>query len=475
VAGAQPFAGEPRAVVVLPEGDPTLAGEATLLEIERAGFEAELGAPVEISTSETGGARWVLVLDPDLEGPPRTSYDPGERLLVSSASDVGGLFEAMSLGRTAVRDGGTHAVTDCMSIDDAVERVVAEVADTYPAFELRRLDWSEICERHVDSVRASRDPLAALQRWLAELDDGHTWVWAAVGNLPYAVRVDGASATFARVLKGTAGHELGVRPGWALSALDGELVDAAGWLARAAAPPHARQLIAGRRLLAGPPGVPRALTARSPRGEEVTWEEAPGPPAAPIVSWTSLDDDTGYVRVAAWVAGPDTDDALETALTELRGRERLVLDLRGNPGGNLVLASRTRDRFLRDRTELGSIRYSIGGGELSRSFPLLAEPADGVERWAGRLLVLTDALTFSSSEDFLLGLQGLEHVKVVGGPTGGGSGRPRALRLLPGMTLTISTALTYDRVGRCVEGVGIPVDVVVSGSDEEVLAAARAL
>ena len=36
------------------------------------------------------------------------------------------------------------------------------------------------------------------------------------------------------------------------------------------------------------------------------------------------------------------------------------------------------------------------------------------------------------------------------------------LRLLPGWRLTVSTALTYDLNGRCVEGAGIPVDVPVA-------------
>ncbi len=98
-----------------------------------------------------------------------------------------------------------------------------------------------------------------------------------------------------------------------------------------------------------------------------------------------------------------------------------------------------------------------------------------MECWPGRLVVLTDSLTFSSSEDFLLGLQGLDHVTVVGQPSGGGSGRARALRLLPGVTLTISTALTYDREGHCVEGAGIPVDVLAEGSDADVLAFAETL
>jgi carboxyl-terminal processing protease len=295
-----------------------------------------------------------------------------------------------------------------------------------------------------------------------------------MGNLPYAVRVDDV-ATFVRVREGTAGHECGVRTGWTLASIDDEAVDAAGWLARAAAPPHARSLIAGRRLLAGLVSVERALTAVSPDGDNVTWSEAPAPFPSPLVEWRRLDERAGYLRVAAWVPDQGIDEAMGAAFDDLRDCDRLLFDLRGNGGGNLVLARRTQTRFLRRVTELGSIRYSVGRGELSRSFPLAADPAEEAKRWPGRLIVLTDSLSFSASEDFLLGLQGLEHVTVVGQPSGGGSGRPRALRLLPGMTLTVSTALTYDREGRCIEGAGIPVDVPAAGSDDEVLALAARL
>ena len=472
----QPFAGEPQAVVVLPESDPTLGGERELLELERSEFEAELGTKVELTSVDPGeGARWALVIDEEHTGPPRTEIDRESRLIVSRAADVGGLFEAMNLLRTVVRRGTDQEVADCASVDAAIERVVDEVADTYPAFDLRGLDWQEICSRHVEHVRGADDALPAFQTWLAELQDGHTWVWPPIANLPYAVRVDGV-ATFVRVPEVTVGHREGVRAGWELIAIDDVPVDTAGWLARAAAPPHARALIAGRRLLAGPVGVARTLTARSPTGEEVTWTDTPAAvPPGGLVSWSQLDSGAAYLRIAVWAVGRGVEDAIDAAFDELRGCDRLVLDLRGNPGGNLVLASKTRARFLREETQLGSIRYSVGEGELSRAFPLVAEPGPSEQRWDGRLVALTDPLTFSSSEDFLLGLQGLEHVTVVGRPSGGGSGRARSLRLLPGMTLTISTALTYDRTGRCVEGAGIPVDVAGSGSDDETLALAASL
>ena len=472
----QPFAGEPRAFLVLPENDPTLGGERELLELERAALDAELGTAVEIVERDPGaGARWYLVADESHHGSPRIDIDLEGGLITSLAADLGGLFESMNLLRTALRGDGSAEAVDCADVDEAIERVIEEVSDTYPSFELRGLDWDDICAAHVERVRSAADTLAALQAWLAELQDGHTWVWAPVGNLPYAVRVDDA-ATFVRVRDETEGYAVGVRAGWGLTEIDDVAVDPAAWLARAAAPPHSRPLIAGRRLLAGPPGVARTLVARSPTGDEVSWSEAPSPlPAGDLVSWRRLDSGAGYLRIAAWAAGHGVDEAIDAAFAELRGADRLVVDLRGNGGGNLVLAARTRTRFLRERTELGSIRYTIARGEHSQRFPLVAEPAEAQKRWHGRLVVLTDPLTFSASEDFLLGLQGLEHVTVVGSPSGGGSGRARALRLLPGMTLTISTALTYDRDGHCIEGAGIPVDISIDGEDDDVLARAAAL
>jgi carboxyl-terminal processing protease len=74
-------------------------------------------------------------------------------------------------------------------------------------------------------------------------------------------------------------------------------------------------------------------------------------------------------------------------------------------------------------------------------------------------------------------------VLVVGEPSAGVSGRPRFLEVLPGWGLMVSTALTYDRDGRCIEGAGIPVDVEVqvypynelSDGQDRVLAAAQEL
>jgi carboxyl-terminal processing protease len=467
--------------MVLPERDPTLGGADELLLLERAGLEAELGAPVVFARSDPGaGRRWRLVLDEGHESSPETSWNPGAGLIESRARDAAGLLEALNLWRTVRRlGGGRVAATDCVDLDEAIRRVADEVADTYPAFELRGLDWAAICGRHADAVAAAPDPLAALQRWLAELEDSHSWVWPGHANLPYAVRLSRGAATFTRVPEATDAFAAGVRPGWLLAELDGEPPDVEGWLSRTAAPRHSRPYLAGRRLLAGPADEPRELVAAGPDGSRIAWREAPVTrPAGEPVRWTRLASGAAYLRIDAWLGDAGVDERIDAAFSELRRYDRLILDLRANPGGSLTLACATRDRFLRERTELGSIRYSSGGGRVSAPTRLLGEPADPSRRWPGRLIVLTDELTFSSSEDFLLGLQGLPHVAVVGRRSGGGSGRPRSIRLLPGWLLTVSTALTYDRLGACVEGAGIPVDVEVReqlSSDDSILRTAAAL
>jgi carboxyl-terminal processing protease len=211
------------------------------------------------------GRRWLLVLDESHEGSPATSWDPAAGLIESRARDAGGLLEALNLWRTVRRlGGGRVAATDCSDLDEAIGRIADEVADTYPAFELRGLDWPAICGRHAHAVAAAPDSLAALQRWLAELEDSHTWVWPGHANLPYAARLSGGAATFTRVPAPTSAFAAGVRPGWLLVELDGEPPDVEGWLARTAAPPHSRPYLAGRRLLAGPAGEPREVVAAAP-------------------------------------------------------------------------------------------------------------------------------------------------------------------------------------------------------------------
>ena len=451
--------------LVFPSTMQEVAPSLPLMKAEKAEFEAVFGTEVVFVDEDPGfGPRWLIEIDPVLEHNALV-WDREALTLTSQVPDATGLMTTLNLLHSLVGL-GVERITDApaASTADAVERVYREISGTFPGFGIRGLNWDEITARHVRGDGSDMS-FAGFQGWIAELGDAHTTIRrpASVYNPPYAVELTPESATLRRVPAWSAAWQAGVRVGWRM-----EIADGAGWLARTGAPLHAKALTAGRRAIALNGVDSCQFTAISPDGDIVSWTEcATAPSLEGVFLAEQLDRRTGYLHPGNWFTGIGFEDAFDEALTRFRGLDRLILDLQGNTGGNLMLATQTRNRFLRERTLLGTIRFSTGGGTLARPVELWADPEPDGARWDGELVVLTDALTYSASEDFLLGLQGLPHVTVVGQRSGGGSGRPRTIHITDGMNLTVSTALTFDRGGTCIENHGVPIDIKTPVFDVE--------
>jgi carboxyl-terminal processing protease len=447
----------PHVSLVFPPTIDGMAGLLPLLQAEKAEFEAVLGTKVVFveETPETGPT-WVIEVDPALPHN-ALAFDRDTLILTSRVRDSDGILASLNLMHSLA---GLHldTTTDapCATLAEAAERVAREIAGTFPGFGIRGKDWAEICARH-DLPGSDREPtFEDFERWIAELDDAHTAIRRPGGvfNPPYVVEVTAGAATFRVVPENSAAHAAGVRSGWILSG-----IDCLDWLSRTGAPSHGKPFTTGRRAIALNGVDERAFTAYGPRAEATWTERKTAPTLESTISWTRVDDRTACIRLDAWWGGIGLEDAFDTALSELRGHDRLILDLQRNTGGNLVLATQTRNRFLRERTLLGTIAFTTGDGRLAAPVELWADPEPERVRWDGQLIVLTDPMTYSASEDFLLGLQGLDHVTVIGQRSGGGSGRPRTIALTDEMLITISTALTFDRNGVCIENHGVPVDI----------------
>ncbi|TDD67111.1 hypothetical protein E1262_20255 [Jiangella aurantiaca] len=466
IVDPRPFVGAAVAWMVLPDGGDAAARHlAELVTRERAEFAAELGAPVEVRRSGAAGAGPTMFLDvpgaphPELAAWRRRTGSvamagpavelAGDVVVVTAGDDAG---VALSLLRTAVRTGAAGVLTPrpARTAAEAADRLAAEVAWTYPAFALRGLDWPALVARHREA--AVHGGLDALQRWIAELRDPHTSVRAAGPRrvLPYTARGGGGSVRLAHVPRWSAGWAAGARPGDLLVAVGGEPVDAARLRATTGAEARTLESFAGRRALTLTGGAAAGVVVRSAGGRERSWLDDTEPRP---VSWSRLPSGTGYLRIRAW----SDPEALDAALTELGRCERLVVDVRGNSGGDLVTALRFRDRFLDRATALGTVRFSTGDGGLAGPAPITGTPAEA-GRWTRPTRFLVDRLCYSATEDALLGLRTMRHVQLVGEPSGGGSGRPRTVGLLDGVVLSVSTALTYEPGGRCVEGAGLAVD-----------------
>jgi hypothetical protein len=233
------------------------------------------------------------------------------------------------------------------------------------------------------------------------------------------------------------------------------------------------------------------------------WQPVQGPPELPTLQ--------PLAAGAAWLRVPsfDVDDdpgafrrAVEAAFLQVRraGVERLVVDVRGNTGGQsdagaeivrrfitrpVQLVARARERLNEDNNGWFGHRGAPG---TMREFDLsregLIEPLPEAKRYRGRVAVLIDELTYSAAILFATTMQDHGLARLVGHPTGGhanqtGNMMPTRLQH-SGFTVFIATRDFIRpsgdlRVGPVVPDVVVDADVDTATPGEADLTVLRAL
>lgn len=413
-----------------------------LLHLERHEFSAVLGQPVEITAPGHGGHTWQIQIDDQIPVP-RLQADVDQKVLTSVLPEFGSFGDTLNLLHTLAHSEHTAvAYQEAESYAGVAERIFHEVANTYPSFDLRNLDWESITERYAGIERLEGQEFWHQARsWVAELSDAHTAIIppGVPHHPPYTAQMTESGARLLKVPEDSFAFTSGVRAGWTIS------VDApCHWLEITGASPQHRAMVAARRYMEMTT-PPRSFTARSPGGETISWDEMA------VAQAPSVSSSAAAIRISCFDSR--TPELLAEELRKRQDQPEITIDLRGNVGGSLVAADQSRRMLIHEPGEYGSIRYSNGQGGMSASYPLSLIPAQN--RFRGKLRVLVDSMTYSAAEDFLHPLVGLPHVTVVGGPTGGGSGRPRTVPLKDGYTLRVSTAISYTADGQPIEYHGI--------------------
>lgn len=249
-------------------------------------------------------------------------------------------------------------------------------------------------------------------------------------------------------LDGSPALEAGLRPGDRILAVDGQKVEG-------------RTFYTAGNLLLGAPGSKARLQLERqgrPLALEVTRRSLRLPP---VVS-RKLSSDTGYVRVGFF--GPETVRQVGHELGQLGPVKRLVLDLRGNPGGDYDQGIKLAGLFA-----IGPLLLEEGHGgarkQLSSRGPLAFKE---------KLVLLVDAGTASAGELVAQSLQGRPNVAVVGTRTFG-KARVQSFYELPGGGgLHLTTGRYLGLNGADLNGKGLRPDVAV-GAGEDALARAMKL
>ena len=161
-----------------------------------------------------------------------------------------------------------------------------------------------------------------------------------------------------------------------------------------------------------------------------------------------LDHRTGYIRLSRFIATTAIEFRRSLALLKQQGMARLVIDLRGNPGGFLEQAVEVADEFLTKGQLIVYTKSRKGGTENER---YIAKSGDGYEH--GEVIVLIDKGSASASEILAGALQDNKRAVVVGELSFGKGLVQRQLPFSDGSALRLTVSRYYTPSGRQIQRV----------------------
>src|SRR4026209_2181970 len=339
--------------------------------------------------------------------------------IVAVCALVGGLF-----GRAALS--AQDQVPDQYKVFTAALKAVEEkyVGD----YESDRLVYSAISGllQTLDPHSSFMDPRSFAQ--MRERQEGRYY------GLGITINVVDGDVTVFNVFEGSPAHQKGLRRGDVIAKIEGE--DAKGWtseqaVSRLRGPKQSSVNISIRR--AGYDGLIDLSVMR----DEV---HIPTVPAAVM-----LDATTGYIKLQDF--GENTDQELGKSLEALtkQGMQRLVFDLRGNPGGALDQAIRVSNRFL-PKGDL--IVYTRGRVPNSDQDYRATEQSDYLRV---PMITLVNRSSASASEIVSGALQDHDRSLIVGETTFGKALVQSVCRVAEGAGAAITTARYYTPSGRLIQ------------------------
>ena len=167
-------------------------------------------------------------------------------------------------------------------------------------------------------------------------------------------------------------------------------------------------------------------------------------PISSVDSYYMLNKQLGYIKINKFAA--TTHDEFKVALSALldKGMERLVLDLRGNPGGFLGVATDIIDEFLKDNKLIVFTKNK--GGKIDKTFA--TERGDFEDH---KIYVLIDENSASASEIVAGALQDNDKGIIVGRRSFGKGLVQQEMDLGDGSAVRLTVSRYYTPTGRSIQ------------------------
>jgi carboxyl-terminal processing protease len=329
------------------------------------------------------------------------------------------------------------------------------LAERYCFFGEKATDWAKVRSVYRPQAIAapSRDALAhVLKRALAELYYPHTTVRNGPDGIartpPFDLMVARAPGGIGvtAVQADSAAADAGIVIGDVLTAIDGvpieTAIQAAALRCLKRPDPAADAFVIGT-VAAGRRAMPRRFAVRSGNGpaREVALplKQRAG---QPDVTHRRLADGIGLISIHSF-ADDAAVAAFDAALVAFRDAPALLIDVRGNGGGDTAVARPIMGRFITAQAPYAYMRRRAGAG-LSQRWTETVEPR-GPFTWTRPVVVLCDHWSASMAEGFPMGMRGLGRATIVGTPMMGLGAAVFQLRLdRSGIDLQYSAEPVYD-------------------------------
>lgn len=382
------------------------------------------------------------------------------------------------------------------------ELVWSAVRDHNPDPRLNGLDWQAIHDSfkpRIERAKSAADVRNILREMIGKLGVSHYAVlpgdlYSAIDAAPTSSNQDSTAGIETVILDGKAvvksvapdspAAHAGVEPGMVLDGIDGTkvapLLDSSNGLTDTESRRLAARAVTGK--LAGPTDTPVKLDLLDANGKPKHVELDRADPKGTMVQFgnlpgtrlkfesRTLPGTIGYIRFNEFLDPVTLMPRFEAALRGFSHAPGVILDLRGNPGGIGIMAMGMAGFFIGDSGhQLGEMKMrDAATGVTTLKFTV----SPRAEIYSGRLALLLDEGSASTTEMLAQGLQDLKRARIFGTRSAGAALASDIIRLPNGDGFQYPTASYTSSGGRVLEGNGVIPDVEVRQSRES-LAAGR--
>jgi C-terminal peptidase (prc) len=300
-------------------------------------------------------------------------------------------------------------------------------------FYVDKIDPEKLVNTGINAMLESLDPYTEYipESEKADFDFLTTGKYGGIGAL---IRKNGTNAQIVEIYEGSPAQKAGIRVGDEISFINGTPV---GKMEIGEVSSH----------LKGDPGSSVKLVLNDSYSDsiftKVVIRERIKMPSVPYSGM--VQSDVGYVRLSSFTVG--CSDELRLAINDLRnkGAKKLILDLRGNPGGILDEAVKIVNFFV-SKNQL--VVYTHGKAtQFDTKYLTSDQPIDTLMP----LVLLVNSSSASASEIVSGSLQDLDRAVIVGTRTFGKGLVQTTRKLSYGGQLKVTTAKYYIPSGRCIQ------------------------